>query len=279
MSMIINPYQFAAAAVTYNDRAQYLFDQLNSLFSISLGATHEGKINDFFDELIANGTIDATDTSGATDLVQALYLFDTGSANATKLNALRPLDTDAAFRITYGGGWSYASTGADPNGSTAYANTHYNPSTQATIDGFTFGVYSRTDDKSGTQVYGCYDSGLGKFAQQNFSNENMFTGDIAALLTYSRTTTQRLFVHTRRSNSDSESYQDGTSIGTNGSGSNSLPDEDFYFAARNGDGTAALFSGHELSIGFLTNVEFSDSEVTAFNTAVNNYAVARGWNV
>lgn len=279
MSMIINPYRFASAAVSYNDRAQYFFDQLNSLFAISLGATHEGHINDFFDELILNGTIDATDTSGASDLIKTLYLFDTGSANSTKLNSLRPLDTDAAFRITYGGGWSYSANGADPNGTTGYANTHFNPSVEADVDGFTFGVYSRTDDKSGTQVYGCYDSGLGKFAQQNFSNENMFSGDIAALLTYSRTTTQRLFVHTRRSNSDSESYQDGTSIGTNGSGANSMPNEDFYFAARNTASTASLFSTHELSIGFLGNVEFSDSEVSAFTTAVNNYATARGWNV
>lgn len=278
MSMIINPYRFASA-VTYNDRAQYLFDQLQSLVSVSLGTTHEGHINDLFDTLIANGTIHATDTSGASDLIDALYLFDMGSANATKFNVLRPVDTDAAFRITYGGGWTYSSNGATPNGSTGYANTHYNPSTQATIDGFSFWDYSRTDDKSGTQVYGCYDSSLGKFAQRNYSNENMFTGDIAALLTYSRTTTQRLFFHTRRSNSDSESYQDGTSIGTNGSGSNSLPNEDFYYGARNMDGTAYLFSGHQLTIGGLGHVEFSDAEVTAFTNAVNSYAVARGWNV
>lgn len=267
------------AAVTYNDRAQYLFDQLSSLVSVSLGATHEGHINDYFDELITASLIDSTDTSGASDIITALYLDSLGSANAVKFNSLRPVDTDAAFRLTNAGGWSYTAYGSQPNGTTGYANSHFNPAVEATIDGFTFGDYTRTNDKSGTQVYGCYDSGLGKFAQRNYSNENMFTGDIAALLTYSRTTTQRLFIHTRRSNSDSETYQDGTSIGTNGSGSNSLPNEDFLFGARGTGGVASLFSSHETFIRFLSKYEFSASQVTAFTNATNNYATARGANV
>jgi hypothetical protein len=47
----------------------------------------------------------------------------------TQMESKRSRDANAAFRLTFNGGWTHSSTGADPNGTTAYANTWFQPST------------------------------------------------------------------------------------------------------------------------------------------------------
>jgi hypothetical protein len=56
----------------------------------------------------------------------ALYPFVGSTASQHKFNLKNPLDTDAAFRLTFTGGWTHTSTGAKPNGVNAFADTYYN---------------------------------------------------------------------------------------------------------------------------------------------------------
>jgi hypothetical protein len=46
-----------------------------------------------------------------------------------KYNLKDARDLDAAFRLTWSGGWTYSATGATPNGTNAYADTKLLPST------------------------------------------------------------------------------------------------------------------------------------------------------
>ena len=55
----------------------------------------------------------------------AIYPFVGGTASTHKFNLKSPLDTDAAFRLTFTGGWTHSSTGAKPNGVNAFADTYY----------------------------------------------------------------------------------------------------------------------------------------------------------
>ena len=63
-------------------------------------------------------------------------------SNQFKYNLVNPLDTDAAFRLTFAGGWTHASTGATPNGVNAYANTFLTPSVSLVDASLSY--YSRT---------------------------------------------------------------------------------------------------------------------------------------
>jgi hypothetical protein len=56
----------------------------------------------------------------------AIYPFVGGTASTHKFNLKNPLDTDAAFRLTFTGGWTHSTTGAKPNGVNAFADTYYN---------------------------------------------------------------------------------------------------------------------------------------------------------
>jgi hypothetical protein len=57
--------------------------------------------------------------------MKAIYPFVGGTATTHKWNLKDPRDVDAAFRLQFNGGWTHSSTGADPNGTTAYANTFF----------------------------------------------------------------------------------------------------------------------------------------------------------
>ncbi len=58
--------------------------------------------------------------------MKAVYPFVGGTASTHKWNLVNPLDTDAAFRLVFNGGWTHSANGALPNGTNGYANTYLN---------------------------------------------------------------------------------------------------------------------------------------------------------
>ena len=56
----------------------------------------------------------------------AIYPIVGGTAAQHKFNLKNPLDTDAAFRLVFSGGWTHSANGALPNGTNGYADTKVN---------------------------------------------------------------------------------------------------------------------------------------------------------
>lgn len=77
--------------------------------------------------------------------MKAIYPFVGGTATTHKWNLKDPQDTDAAFRLTFNGGWTHSSTGALPNGSNGYADTFLKPATSLSLNSTHGSVYSRTN--------------------------------------------------------------------------------------------------------------------------------------
>lgn len=57
--------------------------------------------------------------------LQAIYPFVGGTASTHKYNLKDPRDLNAAYRITFGGGWTHNANGATGNGVNTYADTNY----------------------------------------------------------------------------------------------------------------------------------------------------------
>ncbi len=86
---------------------------------------------------------------GLVDKNKALYPFVSDGyiesrATQHKYNLMNPADTDAAFRLTFFGGWTHSATGAKPNGSTGYAETYLNPTTHLASLSEHISYYART---------------------------------------------------------------------------------------------------------------------------------------
>lgn len=61
------------------------------------------------------------------DKMLAIYPFVGGTSTTHKWNLKNPVDTDAAFRLTFNGGLTHNSNGVTGNGSNAFYNTHITP--------------------------------------------------------------------------------------------------------------------------------------------------------
>jgi hypothetical protein len=74
--------------------------------------------------------------------MSAIYPMVGGTATTHKFNLKNPADTDAAFRLSFVGGWTHSANGALPNGTNAYAET-FCLHTQLNSSSISF--YSRTN--------------------------------------------------------------------------------------------------------------------------------------
>ena len=81
--------------------------------------------------------------------MKALYPFVGGTATQHKFNLKNPLDTDAAFRLVFVGGWTHSTTGALPNGTNAYADTKLNTLSNLTKSSTHLSTYLRNNPTPG----------------------------------------------------------------------------------------------------------------------------------
>ena len=96
--------------------------------------------------------------------MKALYPFVGGTASTHKYNLKDPQDTNAAFRLSFVGGWTHSATGALPNGVNAYADTYF-ADTNFNQYNTHISFYSRTSTAySGEFGMGVGDS-LGRYSQ------------------------------------------------------------------------------------------------------------------
>jgi hypothetical protein len=97
------------------------------------------------------------DTANLLTEFYAAYPHVGGTSTSNMYNLVNPEDSDAAFRLSFIGGWTFASNGATPNGANAYANTHLDPSINLNeTDLATWGYFSRTN----SAIFGEYVMGV-----------------------------------------------------------------------------------------------------------------------
>jgi hypothetical protein len=133
--MIINPYVFGAA-----------FDPDAQAFITAAGIT------DNTQKTAINTLVVDMKGFGIWTKMKAIYPFVGGTAATHKWNLKNPLDTDAAFRLNFIGGWTHSSTGALPNGTNGYADSFLNTQSHISLNSGHLSYYSRSNTLSGSYV-------------------------------------------------------------------------------------------------------------------------------
>ena len=82
-------------------------------------------------------------SNGLASKMKALYPFVGGTATTHKYNFMDARDLDAAFRLTFNGGWVHSNTGAKGNGTNTYANTFLNALTSISPSDNSFSIYKQ----------------------------------------------------------------------------------------------------------------------------------------
>jgi len=220
--------------------------------------------------------------------MKALYPFVGGTASQHKFNLKNPLDTDAAFRLTFNGGWTHSSNGALPNGTNAYANTFLNPLTQTTANSLSFNYYSRTNiDANGFHVF----SGAIEAPNylQYFQNQNSIYYDTYDPQVYGgrilvpNTKTYGNFLGNRTGNTKQIYINSAKILPTDPNVSSgqggARPNLNLYLAAMNTVGnTAIFFSGLQCAFSSIGD-GLTDTQALNYNTAIQAFQTTLGRNV
>lgn len=209
--------------------------------------------------------------------LDAIYPVVGSTSETQKYNLKDARDLDAAFRLSFLGGWVHSANGALPNGVNGYARTFWNAATQAASSDVSFGMYSRTNVTGANYIYGLFQSSGTKRMWHNL-NGNFQIAD-AVLISYAANPSTRLFVSYRDSTTFNESFRDGSSLGTRLTSMTTLPSLEFYFGALNNNGSSVSFyTQHEIAFGFLGGA-LTGADVTNLTNAVNTFQTSLGRNV
>jgi hypothetical protein len=216
-------------------------------------------------------------SSGLYDKLYTLYPALGGTANSVKWNALNPVDTDAAFRLTYTGGVSFSQDkGYILNGTNSYAQTYFNPQAQSVpYTSFTMFEYVTTDGNEGYDM-GCAASsiftGLASRRSGNFQGQIVINNFLSTLS--ASTTALGAHLLTRNGSTTQVSYvQNGGAVTTISQTTTSTlqPNTNILIGVYGGVG---LYSDKALStVGFAEGLSTTEMEdlrdiITTFNTTI-----------
>jgi hypothetical protein len=250
--------------------------------------------------LAAAGITDATITLAIDTLVKdikgygiwtklkAIYPFVGGTATTHKFNLKNPADTNAAFRLSFVGGWTHSANGALPNGTNAYANTYF-ADTNFNQYNTHISFYSRTS----TAYSGEFGMGVGGSLGEN--SQSLYirrTDNSAAFDSGNSSSNNRISFSTLNtglgfyngsvtSQNSRKYYKNGIVEAIN---SNSLTQQfsgnNIFIAAYNqyNTGGAVFFSNKQAALASLGE-SFTDTEAANYYTAVQAFQTTLGRQV
>ena len=221
--------------------------------------------------------------------MKAIYPFVGGTATTHKFNLKDPRDADAAFRLTFSGGWTHGSTGAKPNGTTGYADTFIVPNNNLSQNSTHYSVYHRENR-------GASDAYMVSFGAQsvtgldrnwiipreggppantsNLTANSTYVNPPVDSVTFTDTNSQAYYLISRTSNALQTGYRNGISQSTNTRTNTSLVNSRLYLGAYNtyasSVNTANYFSN--LQTAFATIGDgLTDTDATNLYNAVDRY--------
>ena len=218
---------------------------------------------------------------GTYPLIDHLLLMIGGTAAAHKIDFKNPTGSGIDF---LGGGWVHSGTGAKPNGTTSYANTHISAAglvnvllsyfarnyTPGHIGGLLAAIsdgnnsmqfYTSTNTGTpGALVLDCFNASAGRL----IDTLGAYTGLITA---------------TRTSPTSFALYKNDTQLMSGNTAGGTAPNLDIYLAAENNGGTPVAFSDQECALAAISSSGFSQGQMTLFNARVAALQTALHRNV
>jgi len=208
---------------------------------------------------------------------KAIYPFVGGTASSHKFNLKDPQDTDAAFRLTFSGGWTHSVNGVQGNLTNAFADTYLVPSTNLVTDNHV-SIYLNTLFTSGSSPYniGAYNA-----VTQALAIRTMGTFDNSSrTYNYSQIDIANTIGNTAGfwlNNIISSNHRQlrNNVLRSSATKTGTVPTQKVYLGALNLNGTASLFTNQRIALSTigdnLTATEEGNlyTAVQAFNTTLS----------
>ena len=217
---------------------------------------------------------------------KAIYPMVGGTAVTHKFNLKNPLDTDAAFRLVFSGGWVHSNTGALPNGTNAWANTFFNPLTSFNSQNDShISYYSRTNSNGVNSVEMGVDNYLSKgiFIAPKFNGASSAYRCVNSGQTAAGTspTTNGMFTASRIVSTAMKLYKNSSVLFNDTVTSVGLQNMTIILGAyREGGagGSPRYWTDRECALSSIGD-GFTDTEVSNYYTAVQSFQTSLSRNV
>ncbi len=191
-------------------------------------------------------------------------------ASQFKYNLVNPVDSDAAFRLVFNGGWTHSSNGATPNGTNGYADTKFIPTTNFnSLNDKCFGLYVGTNTNNGVEMGALSGGYVGD--QIVARNTNLAASSNSNLdpSTSASTDSRGFWLSTRSSSLSGKYYKNSTSIITL-SASVSQYNNSMFLGARRLTTSAEVFSDKRFQLALMGD-GLTDTEAANLYTRVQAY--------
>ena len=211
----------------------------------------------------------------------AVYPFVGGTATTCKFNLKNPLNTDAAFRLSFVGGWTFSNNGIQPNGTNTYANTFLIPLTHWSFGNSSISAYSRTNNSEPGNLWGTrsgFASTLLSSVLTNGSSTNCNHNSSSSSGISPIPTTSAVFLISSRLSSSVQLQ------GINGTNANYSINElafspnPIYFSAINFSGTPSGYSTRQLAFAHI-GYGLTQAECTLLYNRIQTFQTTLGRQV
>ena len=235
----------------------------------------------------AGGTLTTTEKNAVNQLtidmkaagiwtsMKAVYPMVGASAAACAQNL-----KSSSFTGTFSSGWTFASTGVTPNGTSAYMNTGLNPSTQLTQNNVSVSFYSRTNSDGVRCDIGCADSAAGLKTIAIYARlSNNILADInspSSRISVSNLNSTGFYLTRRTANNIFKLDKNSVNIGNNTTTDNAvMPNFNIYL------GNIPFFSQYSNRENAFTSIGdgLTDAQASAFYTNVQTFQTTLSRNV
>lgn len=202
-------------------------------------------------------------------------------ASQMKYNLKDARDLDAAFRLTWSGGWTYSATGATPNGTNAYADTKFSPSANLNINSSHLSIYSRTaignlpQSDMGSYTTSTTDALTIAIAYSNVCYMGSYAFNAAAnYIDFANTDSRGLYINTRTSANSLKGFKNNTIGDTSTTSVNGvLPSVNTIIGAESFNGVPTSYSTKQYAFASIGN-GLTDQDALLLNQIVEKYQVA-----
>jgi hypothetical protein len=254
--------------------------RLGKFFYISVAPTFDSDAQAFFDRVTtAGGTLTTTEKQAVNQLVldmksagiwssmKAVYPMVGASAAACAQNL-----KSSSFTGTFTSGWTFASTGVTPNGTSAYMDTGLNQSTQLTQTSGEIGAYFRTNIAATQVDMGAY-QGTSGYALITKLSDSFFYGRVASIdidSTYQPPTTLGLFSVKANGTNSMKFVRNGVIVSTKSTTTSALVSINLAVGAGRTSGGLIFPSNKQTAFNYISD-SLTDTQNANFYTAVQAF--------
>jgi hypothetical protein len=211
--------------------------------------------------------------------MKAIYPMVGASAAACAQNL-----KSSSFTGSFTSGWTFASTGVTPNGTSAYMDTNFNPVTQSQAQNSTYlSVYVRNNTGSGYDMGNSQDVGIAvkpTYIISRYSTNNAYLGIADGTYTTTLTSFDSRGFWSGGTNGSSAQilYRNGANIKTGTSSQSGFFSSNFYLGAVNGGNSVQFPTNHEYAFSTISD-GLSPTQNSNLYTAVQAFQTTLSRNV